>query len=130
MCTVPCIVFFKLSFQNSCSEYKDTRNDLCPFLTYCFFLSNSISLKSVKGRNSSTQINIQENPLIKSNLKCHASYLTSEFASKSYFILKLINPKTKNGYLSHFYSKHGSNGKKMSSLSIPPKALECSDSSE
>lgn len=41
-----------------------------------------------------------------------------------------VDPNANNAYLSLFLSKHGSNGKNMSSLSIPPKAFECSDSSE
>ena len=50
------------------------------------------------------------------------------FHSKLASLKKLCNLKAKNVNLSHFFSKHGSNGKNMSSLSIPPKALESSDS--
>lgn len=38
--------------------------------------------------------------------------------------------KANNTNLSHFFNKHGSNGKNISSLSSPPKSLEKSDSSK
>lgn len=45
------------------------------------------------------------------------------------FIIKIIHSRVAFANLSDFFSKHGSNGKNMSSLSSPPKALESSDSS-